>query len=344
MYKQDEPELNFEKARGMLRSILGRFRLGGGAPIYLLALVLVAALFWSGTGFYTVDPGEKAAIRMFGDFSDRAKGAMIGGTGPGLHWWWPSPIGKHTIVKVDEVRRLELGFRGNTDVPAESLMITGDENIVDAQLLVQYDVKDIEQFLFRVIDPTGVTLRDAAETSLRQVVGSRNIDDVLTTEKEIVEFETKQLLQRLLDEYETGLRVIGVKLQNVLAPEQVKDAFDDVVRAKEDKERIINLADAYEEGILPVARGDAQRILQEAEGFKAQRVNIATGKAERFKSMLAEYKDAKEITRQRLFLETMEEVLPDITKYIISTDVGGNLLQFLPLNSATSTMTGPLLR
>ena len=345
MYRQDEPEVNRGNILERLRSSLSGLRLGGGGGpfIILLGLLVVAAIVWLATGFYSVVPGEKAALRTFGEFSDRAGSALIGGTGPGLHWWWPSPIGTRAVVKVQDVRRLELGFRGATQVPAESLMITGDENIVDAQLLVQYDVKDIELFLFRVIDPTGVTIRDVAETSLRQVVGSRNIDDVLTEEKDLVESETKLQLQLLLDSYETGIRVIGVKLQNVLAPEQVKDAFDDVVRAKENKEQIINLADAYEEGILPVARGDAQRLLQEAEGFRAQRVNLATGQAERFKSILRQYKDSKEVTRQRLYLETMEEVLPGITKYIIAADSGGNLLQFLPLGP-TSTAPSTLLR
>ena len=334
MYRQSEPEVNLEKIIDRLRGFLGRFRLGGGGSLLyiVLGLLLIAAGIWLGTGVYTVVPGEEAALRTFGEFRQNTTNSLIGGFEPGLHWWWPAPIGTRAIVKVDEVRRMELGFRGPAPVLPESLMITGDENIVDAQLLVQYDVKDIEQFLFRVIDPTGQTLRDATESALRQVVGSRNIDDVLTIEKEAVQVETKLLLQGLLDDYKTGLRVIEVKLQNVLPPEQVKDAFDDVVRAKEDKEKIINLADAYEESVLPEARGDAQRLLQEAEAFRAQRVNLATGQASKFLSILKEYLKAPEVTRQRLYLEAMEEVLPDLNKFIIAADSGGNLLEFLNLN------------
>jgi len=202
-------------------------------------------------------------------------------------------------------------------------MITGDENIVDVQLLVQYDIKDSAEFLFNVVDPDGVTMRDVAETSLRQVVGSRNIDDVLTTGKEDVQASTRIQLQSLLDTYMTGINVIQVQLQNVNPPTQVQDAFDDVVRAKEDKERIINLADAYEEEILPTARGEAARSIENAEAFKAQRVNLAKGQAERFIAILTEYRKAPDVTRQRLYLEAMEEVLPGVTKFIVDpgTDI-----------------------
>lgn len=334
MQGQNEPEVNLGQ---LLERIRGIFRpIGGGAPTILIVAILVGAAVWLGTGFYTVVPGERAALRVFGTFQPGTSTSLMGGTEPGLHWFWPSPIGERVIVKVDEIRRMELGFRGTSPVPVESLMITGDENIVDAQLLVQYNIKDIEFFLFRVIDPTGLTIRDATESALRQVVGSRNIDDVLTTQKEQVQSQTKLLLQSLLDDYEAGIRILEVKLQSVLPPQQVSDAFDDVVRAKEDKEKIINLADAYEEDIIPKARGEAQMMLQQAEAFKAQRVNIATGQAARFLSILEEYQKAPEVTRQRLYLEAMEEILPDITKYIISEESGGNLLEFLPLTPGTT--------
>jgi membrane protease subunit HflK len=205
-------------------------------------------------------------------------------------------------------------------------MITGDPdeagnpgeapNIVDVQLTVQYNIKDLELFLYRAVDPAGVTIKDAAETSLRQVVGSRPIDDVLTDKKEEVQEETRLLLQGLLDDYETGINVTEVKLANVFAPEQVKDAFDDVVRAKEDKARIINLADAYKEDILPRARGDAARLLQDAEAFRQQRIALSTGESERFLAILNEFRKSPDVTRQRLYLEAMEEILPGIRKII----------------------------
>jgi membrane protease subunit HflK len=335
MYRPEEPEVNFEQVLDRIRSFFGRFRLGGGGPLYLIVigLFVVAFVVWIGTGFFTVQPGEQAAVRRLGVYESLH--------GPGLHWWWPTPIGARDIVKVDDVRQLEVGVRGGLPELSESLMITGDAdeedqpgeapNIVDVQLLVQYDIKDLELFLFRTVDPAGKTMKDATETALRQVVGSRPIDDPLTDKKEDTQADTKLLLQALLDDYETGINVREVKLLNVFAPEQVKDAFDDVVRAKEDKARIINLADAYLEDILPKARGEAARLEETAEGYKQERIAIAQGQAERFSAILAEYSLAPDVTRKRLYLEAMEEILPGIRKYIISSATGGGLLELLPL-------------
>lgn len=329
MYSQDNQEVNLEQVVERIRGFFRRFGFGGGGRIayVILALIVIGVLAWLGTGFFTVQPAERAALRLFGDF--KGEGYT---RGPGLHWWWPNPVGNRSIVDTQQIRRLEIGVRGSTPFLEESLMITGDENIVDVQLLVQFDIKLIDKFLFRAVDPAGQTIKDASESALRQVVGSRGIDDVLTTEKEAVQAETQVLLQELLDTYEAGIRVTEVKLLNVNPPSEVQDAFDDVVRAREDKERIINLADAYEEDILPRARGDAQRLVQEAEGFRAQRVNEATGQAERFKSILEEYRKAPDITLQRLYLEAMEEILPSVSKFIVEDDLGGGLLQLLNLN------------
>lgn len=328
MYSQDNQEVNLEQIVERIRGFFRRFGFGGGGRLVygILALIVIGVLAWLGTGFFTVQPAEQAALRLFGDFKQGYT------RGPGLHWWWPNPVGNRSIVDTQQIRRLEIGVRGSTPFLEESLMITGDENIVDVQLLVQFDIKLIDKFLFRAVDPAGQTIKDASESALRQVVGSRGIDDVLTTEKEAVQAETEVLLQELLDTYEAGIRVTEVKLLNVNPPSEVQDAFDDVVRAREDKERIINLADAYEEDILPRARGDAQRLVQEAEGFRAQRVNEATGQAERFKSILEEYRKAPDITLQRLYLEAMEDILPSVSKFIVEDDLGGGLLQLLNLN------------
>lgn len=367
MYRQDEPEINLEQLLERLRNFASRFRLGGGGgntfPLIVFAVFGVALLIWLGTGFYTVDPGEQAALRQVGKFQDPPQG-------PGLHWFWPAPIGTRAIVNVEEVRRLEVGVRGSTPVLAESLMITGDENIVDAQLVVQYDITRsltgcsdgtavvpgtpcppgtadegvltaIEQFLFRSADSDGVILKSAAESALRQVVGQRDIDDVLTELKEEVQAEVKELLQRELDLYQTGIFVREVKLQNVLAPAQVQDAFDDVVKAQEDRERIIRLAEAYEADILPRALGAAERTVQAAEAFRAERIARATGEAARFTSVLNEFRNSEEVTRQRLYLEAMEEILPGITKFIVASDSGGNLIQFLPLSGTAPTQFPP---
>jgi membrane protease subunit HflK len=253
-------------------------------------------------------------------------------------------VGVRNVVRVEEVRRLEIGVRGGQPIFDESLMITGDTNIADVQLLVQYNIEQLDLFLFNTIDPGGVTIKDVAETSLRQVVGSRLIDNVLTDEKEAVEFETFQQIQLLLNSYGTGIRVREVKLQNVRPPSQVQDAFDDVVRAREDRERIINLAEAYREDILPRARGEAARQVEAAEAYRQERIANATGQSDRFLSVLAEYRNSEEVTRQRLYLEAMEEVLPGVSKFIVDSEQAGNLLQFLPLNPServTQTTTPP---
>ncbi|MDA1189372.1 MAG: FtsH protease activity modulator HflK [Chloroflexi bacterium] len=341
--RQEEPEIKLDEILGRIKAWLDRFKLGGSSrdPLGLLIFFIfgLAALIWLSTGFYSVQPGERAAIRHFGTYEPKALGAFIGGSGPGLHWYWPAPIGTRNVVSVDEVRRLEIGFRGSTPVLEESLMITGDENIVDVQLLVQYDIKDLEKFLFAVVDPDDTIIHAAAESSLRQIVGQRAIDDVLTTEKEVVQAETRVLLQALLDEYDTGIRVREVRLLNVRPPSQVQDAFDDVVRAREDKERFINLAQAYEADILPRVNGEARRIRELAEAFKQEQVALAEGQSSRFLSVLEEYSKAPDVTRQRLYLEAMEDILPGITKFIVPPQTGSGILPFLPLTGSGSSTT-----
>ncbi|HIC48324.1 MAG TPA: FtsH protease activity modulator HflK [Dehalococcoidia bacterium] len=323
MYRQQEPDVNLEQILSRIKSIFGGVGKGGGkAPFIILAVIVIGLVIWFATGFFTVQPGEKAALRFFGGYSATKD--------PGLQWWWPGPIGARDVIRVDEVRKLELGIRSGTPVLSESLMITGDPdennrpgeapNIVDAQLLVQYDIKNIREYLYEVVSPDSVTLKDATETSLRQVIGSRPIDDALTDKKEEVQAETKLKLQGILDNYQTGIRIREVKLLNVFAPEQVKDAFDDVVRAKEDKAKIINLADAYKESILPQARGQASKMLQGAEGFRQKKIAVATGEAESFLAIQREYAKSKEITRKRLYLEAMEQILPAISKILGDPD------------------------
>ena len=309
MFDKKEPEFNFSGINKIFDNIRKIIPLPKNNFFTTLLILVILIGLWLASGFFTVQPGEQAALRFFGKFSSTS--------GPGLHWFYPSPIGEKDIVATDAIRRLELGFRGTQPVPAESLMITGDENIVDAQLLVQYDVKNLEFYLFKTIDPSGLTMMDVAETALRQVVGSKPIDDVLTTEKEAVQSETKILMQSLLDKYESGIRVREVKLQNVQPPQQVQDAFDDVVRAREDKERIINLSDAYKEDVIPKARGYAAKIVQDAKAYEATRLAQSRGEASKFKSILKEYELQKESTETRLYLETIEKVLPKSKNIII---------------------------
>jgi membrane protease subunit HflK len=212
-------------------------------------------------------------------------------------------------------------------------MLTGDEQIVDAQIIVQYHVKDPEKFLFNVkgLETPQGALMDAAEVALRQVVGKRPIDDVLIGEKLQIEIDIRELLQRIIDKYDSGVGIKEVKLQTVRPPKEVAAAFSDVVSAKEDKERLIKEAEGYNKDVLPKARGQAQRMIEEAKAYKAERIDYAQGDADRFLAVLKEYEKAKDVTRTRLYLETMERILPGIRKFVIDPEVGGNLLQFLPL-------------
>ena len=315
---------------------------GGGMRVtFLFGALIIALLVWLGTGFYTVDPDEQALVRVFGRVTNVA--------GQGLHWHPPTPIARHDTVKVTQVRRMEVGFRSTPDGgirtdPVEALMITGDENIVDVEMVVLYRVSSISDYILKVRDPgdpdraigdrpDGRTLKDVAEVALRGVVGSRPIDDVLTAERAVIEQEVKNGMTRLLNAYESGIFIEQVQLQPVKAPEQVQDAFDDVVRAQEDRVRLRNEAEAYSNDIIPRARGDAERILNEARAFEAQRINDAQGRAAEFLAILAEYSLAEDVTRERLYLEAMERILPDVKKFIIDNDTGGDLLQFLPLDT-----------
>ena len=319
---------------------------GGGVKLLIMGALALLVIVWLASGVYQVGPREQAALQLFGAFQNTE--------GPGLKWYFPTPIGKRTIVDVEVTRNLELGFFTTTtgavsDQNVEALMITGDLNIVNVQMVVQYRIADLQKYLFEVDDPgevlrsvgrgnpEGRTLKDATEAALRQVVGQRSIDDTLVTKREQVQADTRTLLQEILDDYETGIEVLNVALQTVRPPDQVRAAFDDVVNARVDKESRINEAKAFEQDQIPRAEGAAQQTVQGAEAFKAERIARATGEADRFISVLDEYEKSKEVTRQRLYLEAMEEILPGITKFILAEDNGGSLLQFLPLKDDGGT-------
>jgi modulator of FtsH protease HflK len=350
--QQEENQLTLDEVIERLRASIPKLPgVGGAGSVGLIFIVgIVIAIIWAGTGFYTVGPDQEAVLRTFGK-------KLPGTTSGGLHWHYPAPIGNRNVVAVTTTRRMELGFRSGADgftvsqsVTNESLMITGDENIVDVQAVVQYRISDLQNFLFEVDDPgdadrgvpagapDGRTLRDIAETALRQVVGARNIDDVLTTEKEQVQTEVLLQMRKLAADYNTGLDVLQVLLQNVNPPLEVQSAFEDVVRAREDRERLINLAEAYEAAEIPKASGEAAKITEAAEGFKQGRIARAQGEADGFDAILEGYEGSPEVTRQRLYLEAMEEILPGITKFILS-DSG--VLPFLPLTGdGGGTITG----
>jgi membrane protease subunit HflK len=325
----------------LIRNLRAKF-FGKGPGRLWVYFIGAIAVIWLLTGIYIVKPGEMGVERRFGKMTTTA--------GPGPHYHIPAPIEQVNVVKVEEIRSMELGFRTVhpgppariKSYPMESLMITGDENLVNVRVVVQYRISDLPNYLFKVWDPEGVadqrTLMDAAETALRGVAGSMKIDDILTIGRAKVQDDTRVHLQQLMDLYQTGLLITAVKLQAVDPPEQVQAAFKDVVSAKEDRERIINEAQAYKEDLLPKARGEAEQMIRGAEAYKEARVREAQGKAARFLSMLKEYRVAKEVTRRRLYLETMQEVLGKVNKIIVSKEVAGKTLPFLPLGDIGTSL------
>ena len=315
-----QPELDFEKIMGNVRDGIGRVaqRLGGGGVGLAVALFVgLIVVIWAATGIYTTSPGEQAVLRLFGE----AQAAPV--TENGLHWWWPGPIGNKDVIRTDLVRRLELGFRGgdgvaDTPVPVEAQMISGDLNIIDVQMVVQYDIKDLSSYLFRVDDPgedagfsrniapgrpDGRTLKDATEAALRLVVGQRSLAEVLAEERVNLEQDTKVKLQEILDGYQTGLNIVSVELQRVEAPGEVQAAFNDVLQARQDKVTATNQAQAYENQVIPEARGRAEQIIQPAEAFKRARIERAQGEADQFLAILAQFND-RSVTLENILQDT----------------------------------------
>ena len=303
---------------------------GGGRMLRSLGtrglgiVVALVILGWGLAGIYIVEPAEEGVVLRFGQYHET--------TGPGPHWA-PYLIDSVEKVNVEQIRRAEIGYRseaGGQSVPPESLMLTRDENIVDVQFAVLYRIKDARNYLFRVRDPD-ITLRQATESAIREVVGRNVMDFVLTDGRPVVAERVRVLTQEILDRYETGLLVTSVNMQSAQPPDQVQDAFSDAVKAREDEERYKNEARAYAAEILPRARGDANAMLEQAEGYKQRVINEAKGDASRFTSVLTEYSKAPEVTRQRLYIDAMQSVLSNSTKVLLDVEGGNNLL-YVPLD------------
>ena len=299
-------------------------------PSMILGIILLLLVVWIVPGtFYFVEPDEEGVVTRFGKFHRT--------TSPGLHFKFPSPIEHAATPKIRQVRRAEIGFRASEGrplqrVPAESLMLTGDQNIIDINLVIQYRIMDSVKYLFNVRKPHKL-IRDATETVIRGITGSKNIDEALTTGKAEIQVLAKDQIQTLLDRYGSGLQVVTIQLQDVHPPEQVAAAFKDVVSAREDKERMINEAQGYRNAIIPEARGQAAKIIQEAEGYREKNIKTAEGDAKRFIQQYTEYIKAPDITRKRIYFETMEEILPNIKKFIMEDNNKGNgVLPILPLS------------
>jgi membrane protease subunit HflK len=293
----------------------------------------ILALLWLVSGVYIVQPAEQAVVLRFGN--------SMGVSEPGIHYRLPWPIESAEIEKVSEVKRVEIGFRTIAVEPApryqtvsrEASMLTGDENMVNVELIVQYRISDIEDYVFNVNDQVHA-VRSVVEAAVRQVVGRSAIDEALTEGKFKIQSEIEQQVKDVFELYQIGLHVENVKLQTVSVPREVDHAFKDVASAREDRERLRNEAEAYQNEVIPRARGEAQKMLRGAEAYTVERVKRSQGDAERFLEVLKEYRKAKDVTEVRLYLETMEKILPDIQKFVIESDGKGsgfmNLLNLQP--------------
>lgn len=293
---------------------------GGGIGL-LLGLVVVV---WFASGFYIVDASQRGLVLTLGKYSET--------TEPGLRWRLPWPIQTHEIVNLTGVRTIEVGYRGSekNKVLKEALMLTDDENIVSVQFAVQYLLKDPKDYIFKNRNPDDAVTQ-AAETAIREVVGKNRMDFVLYEGRDVIAANTQKSMQEILDRYETGIQIRSVTMQSTQPPEQVQAAFDDAVKAGQDRERQKNEGEAYANDVIPRARGTASRLMQEAEGYRARLIATAEGEATRFTKLYNEYAKAPEVTRQRLYLETMQQVYANTSKVMVDSKGGGNLL-YLPLD------------
>ena len=312
----------------------GKFKIGG--PRNISILIIVALIIWLATGFYRVEPDEQGIELLFGKWNQVT-------TEPGLHYFFPTPFGKTMTPKVESIRKInvgyrsasELGFSSNSsdrNVLEESLMLTGDQNIVDVNFTVLYKIKDAGKFLFKLRNPE-TTVKDMSESVMREVVGQRDLEFLLTGGRQEVEQVVRADLQDILDEYESGILVQSIQLQSVNPPALVIDAFDEVQRARQDKEKLVNEANSYMNKIVPNARGDAAKLVQEATAYKEQVIKQAEGVAQNFIDVYNSYKETKYVTRQRIYLETLTEVLEGPNKIILdSTGEGQGVVPYLPIN------------
>ncbi len=302
---------------------------GGRASGFGLGLVVVAALFiWMLSGFYVVNQGERGVVLRFGKLSQI--------TEAGLRWHLPYPIESVEKVNVEKVSTIEIGYRSNprtgskSKVPKEALMLTQDENIIDIEFAVQYKIKNAADYLFNVRDPE-TTIVQATESAVREVVGQTTLDFALTEGRDQVARSARDVLQGILDKYQTGVQIVTVETQKAQPPDEVKPAFDDAVKAREDEQRLKNEAEAYANDVIPRARGAAARVLQEADGYKASVIAHAEGDTRRFSQIASEYVKAPAVTRERMYIDTMEQVLSNTTKIFVDQKAGTNLI-YLPLD------------
>jgi modulator of FtsH protease HflK len=308
-----------------------------GPGRWVLFGVIVIVLIWLASGFYRVEPDEEGVVLRFG--------ALNRITQPGLNYHLPAPIETVLVPKVTRVNPIEIGFRLATDgtteqVPRESLMLTGDENIVDVNFTVFWVIKSASEYLFNIRNPP-LVVKAAAESAMREVIGHTNIADALAQGRYKIKTETEKLTQQILDSYGAGIQITDLQLQKIDPPAQVIDAFRDVQSAKIDLNTLVNQAEAYRNSVVPRAKGDAARIVQEAEAYKAQVVLQAQGSASRFDSVLKAYEQAKDVTATRLYIQTMEQVLKGANKVVLDRGTGPGVLPYLPLPALRPSTAAP---
>jgi len=304
-------------------------RFSGGLSVGVLLGLLL--LLWIASGFYIVNEGQRGVVLRFGQYSET--------TQAGLSWHLPYPAETVELVNVSQVRTIEIGYRKNvaSKVLKESLMLTDDENIIDIQFAVQYILKSPQDYLFNNRNPDEAVLQ-AAESSIREVIGKSSMDYVLYEGREDVASKATVLMQQLLDHYKIGIAISKVTMQNAQPPEQVQAAFDDAVKAGQDKERQKNEGEAYANDVIPKAKGNAARLMEESEGYKQRVIESSTGDANRFKQILVEYSKAPGVTRDRLYLDMMQEILTNTNKILVDSKNSNNLL-YLPLDKLIEKST-----
>ena len=295
-----------------------------GAGIGAGVIGVVILFLWLVSGFFIVQEGQTGVVLSFGKYSHS--------TPPGFNWRWPYPVQAHEIVNLSQVRTVEVGYRSNVrnKMARESLMLTDDENIIDIQFAVQYRLKDASQWVFNNRDQEE-TVKQVAETAIREIVGKSKMDFVLYEGREKVAFDTSALMQQILDRYLIGVMVINVTMQGVQPPEQVQAAFDDAVKAGQDRERQKNEGQAYANDVVPRARGAASRLMQESEGYRSRVVANAQGEAARFSKILVEYQKAPGVTRDRMYIDAMQQIFTSTTKVMIDTKSNNSMI-YLPLD------------
>ena len=304
---------------------------GGGGGRGLIVVAAILLVLWGFSGFYRVQPDQQGVVLRFGEW--------VNTTQPGLNWHLPYPIETVETPSVEAINSIDIGFRpvgaatrgtSRRDVEEESLMLTGDQNIIDIDFTVLWKISDAGRFLFNIREPEA-TVKIAAESAMREIIGRTDIQPALTEARQEIEINARELLQQVLEDYQAGIEITQVQLQEVQPPAPVIDAFNDVQRSLLDRDRLRNEADAYRNDIIPRARGEAQRTIQEAQAYRERLINEADGEAQRFLSVFTAYQQNPEVTRRRMYLETMQQVFQDTDTVILDGQTGG-AVPYLPLN------------